>query len=94
MIHPIRQSLVNPTIMNYLRGTPWIVWWLRAMGCRIGDYVFMGSLQITEFDLVEVGDHAIIGVDAVLQVRAPRIVFGCADPGDCDRCFVFDPTLP
>jgi hypothetical protein len=69
MIHPIRQSLVNPTIMNYLRGTPWIVWWLRAMGCRIGDYVFMGSLQITEFDLVEVGDHAIIGVDAVLQVR-------------------------
>lgn len=60
--------------MNYLRGTPWVVLWLRAMGCRIGDYVFMGSLQITEFDLVEVGDHAIIGVDAVLQVRGPMLM--------------------
>ena len=61
------ESLADPLIINSLRGTPFISAWLRFMGTRVGSYAYIDSLQITEFDLVTIGNEATIGQDATLQ---------------------------
>ena len=63
------ESLADPMLMNSLRGTPWVVVWLRLMGSKIGSYIYMDSLQITEFDLVTIGDEATIAYDATIQTH-------------------------
>jgi non-ribosomal peptide synthetase-like protein len=50
-----------------LRGTPFLVWYLRLLGARIGRGVYIHTTGLIEFDLVEVGDRAAINDEAVLQ---------------------------
>ena len=50
-----------------LLGTPFYAYFLRLMGCRIGKYVFMGTTLFSEFDLVEVGDNAVLNSGVVVQ---------------------------
>ncbi len=50
-----------------LFGTPFICWFLRAMGCKIGRYAFIETDLFSEFDLVRVGDFAALGSGVIVQ---------------------------
>ena len=58
-----------PLLLDPLRGTPFLNLYLRAMGCRIGRRAFIDTTDITEFDLVEVGDDAALNEDSGLQTH-------------------------
>ncbi len=71
-----RTELVTSTVealvadfLGDLRGTPYINVFLRLMGCRIGRRVFTDTSDITEFDLVRVGDEAALNSDCGLQTH-------------------------
>ena len=53
--------------LRYLSGTPLIVWYLRALGARVGRDVSIGTAFFQSFDLTEIGDGASIGFDAHLN---------------------------
>ncbi|MBE7219467.1 MAG: peptide synthetase, partial [Caulobacteraceae bacterium] len=63
------ENLAVPLLLEPLRGTPYLNIFLRLMGCRIGKRVFCDSTDITEHDLVSIGDDAAINENAGLQTH-------------------------
>jgi non-ribosomal peptide synthetase-like protein len=61
------EFLLTPLALEPLRGTPFLVWYLRLLGARIGRGVYIHTTGLIEFDLVDVGDRAAINDEAVLQ---------------------------
>ncbi|MBI5171231.1 MAG: amino acid adenylation domain-containing protein [Candidatus Eisenbacteria bacterium] len=74
-----------PVLLSF-EGTPFVSWWLRAMGCRIGHGVVFGSsfLQVVDPDMLEIGDGATVSChlqshsfeDRVLKLARVRIAAG------------------
>ncbi|MBK7368190.1 MAG: amino acid adenylation domain-containing protein [Candidatus Eisenbacteria bacterium] len=74
-----------PVLLAF-EGTPFVSWWLRAMGCRIGHGVVFGSsfLQVVDPDMLEIGDGATVSChlqshsfeDRVLKLARVRIAAG------------------
>ena len=56
-------------MINHLRGTPFLTLWYRFLGSDIGDYVYMNTCQITEFDLITIDDQAMLSKDSILQTH-------------------------
>jgi non-ribosomal peptide synthetase-like protein len=54
----VYESLAVPVLLDHLKGTPFLPWALRCLGARIGEGVWMNTTDLTEFDCVEIGDHA------------------------------------
>jgi non-ribosomal peptide synthetase-like protein len=63
------ENLVIPLLLEPLRGTPYINIYLRLMGCKIGKRVFTDTTDITEHDLVTIGDDAALNENAGLQTH-------------------------
>ncbi len=55
-INSLCESMVYPFMVNMFLGTPYASWFFKLMGCKIGKRVFMETTEITEFDLVHIGD--------------------------------------
>ncbi|MEW2160935.1 Pls/PosA family non-ribosomal peptide synthetase [Streptomyces sp. NPDC007189] len=58
-----------PAGVGALVGTPFLPPVLRLFGARIGRRTWIGTTYLTEFDLVEVGDDAAIGMHVSLQTH-------------------------
>lgn len=63
------ENLAVPLLLSTLRGTPWLNVYLRLMGCKIGKRVFTDTTDITEHDLVSIGDDAALNEDCGLQTH-------------------------
>lgn len=63
------ENLAVPLLLEPLRGTPYINIYLRLLGCKIGKRVFTDTTDITEYDLVDVGDDAALNENAGLQTH-------------------------
>ena len=63
------ENLAVPLLLQPLRGTPWLNVYLRLMGCRVGKRVFCDTTDITEHDLVSIGDDAALNENAGLQTH-------------------------
>jgi non-ribosomal peptide synthetase-like protein len=50
-------------------GTPFLTPCLRAMGCKVGRWVFLETTLFSEFDLVEIGDHAALNLGVTVQTH-------------------------
>ncbi|MBN2296561.1 MAG: amino acid adenylation domain-containing protein [Pirellulales bacterium] len=50
-----------------LMGTPFLSWYLRLMGCKVGKHVFLETALFSEFDLVDIGDYAALNLGVVVQ---------------------------
>jgi non-ribosomal peptide synthetase-like protein len=83
-------SLVNLAkifILSHLKGMPILNTFYRAMGAKIGRNVMINSCNLFDFDVLEIGDDAFIGGDAVvighageaglLRIRPVRIGARC-----------------
>lgn len=69
LITALHDFFSGPILLESLRGTPFLAWYFRAMGTRIGRHVFLDSVQIGEFDLVRIDDEACLNSDATLQTH-------------------------
>ncbi|MDN3459863.1 Pls/PosA family non-ribosomal peptide synthetase [Rhodococcus sp. APC 3903] len=63
------ESAAVPVLLNQLIGTPFLPVILRWYGARIGKSVWMGTTYLTEFDLVHIGDAAVIESGVSLQTH-------------------------
>ncbi len=52
-----------------LAGSVFIKYPLRLLGCKIGDKCCLYSTQITEFDLLHVGDHSVLNDNCNMQTH-------------------------
>lgn len=52
------EALAVPFFLDFLRGTAWLPIVLRLMGVTIGKRVFMNTTDITEYDMVTIGDES------------------------------------
>ena len=55
--------------LNILTGTPFIKYPLRLLGCKIGKGVCLYTTQITEFDLIKIGDNSVLNDNCTLQTH-------------------------
>ena len=69
LVTAMHENLADPFFNELLLGTPFAAWFFRALGAKIGRRVYMGTTQLTEYDLVEVGDDACLGANATLQTH-------------------------
>lgn len=89
ILYEVWAAYAVPVLLAF-EGTPFVSWWLRAMGCKIGRGVVFGSsfLQVVDPDMLEVGDGATVSChlqshsfeDRVLKLAPVRIAPG-ADVG-------------
>ncbi|MFJ5841611.1 Pls/PosA family non-ribosomal peptide synthetase [Streptomyces shenzhenensis] len=61
------EAAAVPAGVGVLVGTPFLPPVLRWFGARIGRRAWIGTTYLTEFDLVEVGDDAAVGMHVSLQ---------------------------
>ncbi|MFF2327297.1 MULTISPECIES: Pls/PosA family non-ribosomal peptide synthetase [unclassified Streptomyces] len=61
------EAAAVPAAVGAMVGTPFLPPVLRLLGARIGRRTWIGTTYLTEFDLVEVGDDAAIGMQVSLQ---------------------------
>ena len=63
------ESLTVPFLFEYIKGTPFLPLFFRLMGVKMGKRVYMDSTDITEFDLVSIGDYCAINLDGGPQTH-------------------------
>jgi non-ribosomal peptide synthetase-like protein len=63
------ERLAVPLMLEFLRGTLFIAPALRCFGVKIGRGCFINSTEITEFDLVHIGDYVAFGAQVGLQTH-------------------------
>jgi non-ribosomal peptide synthetase-like protein len=63
------EFLATPIGLRALRGTPFVPWYLRLLGARLGRRVFIDSTGFLEFDLLAIGDRSILNYDSILQTH-------------------------
>ena len=69
LVTALHESLSVPLLLNALQGTTLMAWYFRLMGSRIGKNVCMETTQLTEFDLVNIGDDACLGLFSTVQTH-------------------------
>lgn len=62
-------GLGGKVLFDYLRGTPFLPWFLTLFGARFGKGCWMDSTDITEFDCVRMGDFCTINAHSALQTH-------------------------
>ncbi len=63
------EFLATPLALDALQGTPFLPWYFRLLGARIGRRVYSHTTGLIEFDLVDVGDRTALNEDCVLQTH-------------------------
>ena len=69
LLNALHEHFAGPFVVDALTGTPFICWYFRLLGARIGRRVYMETSDLSEFDLVTIGDEAAINSDATLQTH-------------------------
>jgi non-ribosomal peptide synthetase-like protein len=68
-VNALYEFLSAPLLLQSLQGTPFLAWYLRLLGARIGDMCYIDTTGFLEWDLIEIGDRTAIGEDAVMQTH-------------------------
>ncbi len=63
------EALSIPFLLYFLQGTPWLPILMRFFGVKTGKRVFMNTTDITEFDMVSIGDDAALNTDCGPQTH-------------------------
>jgi non-ribosomal peptide synthetase-like protein len=69
LLNALHEHLAGPFLVGPLTGTPFICWYFRALGARIGRRVYMETADLSEFDLVRVDDEAVLNADCTIQTH-------------------------
>ncbi len=69
LINALHEHLAEPFLVGALTGTPFVGWYFRLLGARIGRRVYMETTDFSEFDLAMVGDEAMLNADCTVQTH-------------------------
>lgn len=69
LITTLYENLPVPMLLDHLRGTPFVNMCLRLMGAKIGKRVYTDTTDITEHDVVDIGDDAALNDNCGLQTH-------------------------
>ncbi|MBS0204863.1 MAG: amino acid adenylation domain-containing protein [Planctomycetes bacterium] len=69
VVTALLDNFAAPFFLDLLAGTPFICWFFRLLGAKIGRRVYLDTTELTEFDLVHVGDDVAINHDCTLQTH-------------------------
>jgi non-ribosomal peptide synthetase-like protein len=69
LLNALHEHLAEPFLVDALSGTPFICWYFRLLGARIGRRVYMETTDLSEFDLAEIGDEAALNADCTIQTH-------------------------
>lgn len=81
----IVKKFVDLVPLSLLSGTPFINYYYRWMGARIGENVYMGSDRLRMFDLISIGDHSSISKESCLlgyRVENGKLIIGTISIGN------------
>ncbi len=63
------EALSIPFLLEYMQGTPWLPLLMRLLGVKTGRRVWMNTTDITEFDMVTIGDDTALNADCGPQTH-------------------------
>ncbi|MBI3878972.1 MAG: amino acid adenylation domain-containing protein [Verrucomicrobia bacterium] len=69
LVTSTQENFANQWLVALLAGTPFVCWVFRLLGTKIGRRVFMETTDLTEFDLVIIGDEACLNMDCTIQTH-------------------------
>jgi non-ribosomal peptide synthetase-like protein len=69
LITGLFDAVAAPVLLGRLEGTPWMAPMLRLFGVHVGRRTWLVSTGGTEFDLVHIGDDAMVGEGTALQTH-------------------------
>lgn len=69
VVTSLLDNFASPFFLDLLAGTPFICWFFRLMGTKIGKRVYLDTTELTEFDLVHIGDDVAVNLDCTLQTH-------------------------
>jgi non-ribosomal peptide synthetase-like protein len=69
LVTAMHENLADPFFNELLSGTPFAAWFFRALGAKIGRGVYMATTQLTEYDLITVGNDVCLNSDCTLQTH-------------------------
>jgi non-ribosomal peptide synthetase-like protein len=65
----IYEALPVIFFLDFLRGTMWLPFFMRFLGVKIGKRVWLNTTDITEYDMVTIGDEAMLNEDCGPQTH-------------------------
>lgn len=68
-ITTIYEALPVLFFLDFLRGTMWLPFFMRFLGVKIGKRVWLNTTDITEYDMVTIGDEAMLNEDCGPQTH-------------------------
>jgi non-ribosomal peptide synthetase-like protein len=69
LLNALHEHLAEPFLVGALTGTPFLCWYFRLLGARIGRRVYLETSDFSEFDLVRIGDEASLNADCTIQTH-------------------------
>ena len=69
LLNALHEHVAEPFLLEALNGTPFLCWYFRLLGARIGRRVYMETIDFSEFDLVRIGDEAALNADCTIQTH-------------------------
>jgi len=69
LLNALHEHLAEPFLVGALSGTPFVCWYFRLLGARIGRRVYMETTDFSEFDLARIGDEAELNADCTVQTH-------------------------
>ncbi|WP_118975606.1 Pls/PosA family non-ribosomal peptide synthetase [Taibaiella koreensis] len=63
------EALAVPFFLEYLKGTPFLSWALRLLGMKTGRRVWLNTTDVTEHDMVSIGDDTALNEDCGPQTH-------------------------
>ena len=69
LVTGLYEAAAVPALLYMLIGTPMLPPMLRLFGAQVGRRTWIATTYLTEFDLVDIGDDAMIGRDVSLQTH-------------------------
>ena len=69
LINALHEHLAGPFLVDLLTGTPFLAWYLRLLGARIGRRTCLDTTDFSEFDLAQIGDEAALNADCTVQTH-------------------------
>lgn len=68
-ITTLYEALPVQFFLDFLRGTMWLPFFMRFLGVKIGKKVWLNTTDITEYDMVTIGDEAMLNEDCGPQTH-------------------------
>src|SRR5581483_2613541 len=69
LLNALHEHVAEPFLVGALTSTPFVCWYFRLLGARIGRRVYMETTDFSEFDLARIGAGAALNADCTIQMH-------------------------